>query len=261
MEKGTTLAIVIAAFLLAIVPAWAGSPNLGTSSNFAVLAGSTITNTGSTNITGDIGVSPGSAITGFPPGTVEPPYTTYKADAVAAQAELDASTAYVNLAATPFTDDLTGDDLGGRVLTPGVYNFDTSGQLTGGLTLDGAGDYQFHFGSTLTTASGSSVTLENGANANDVFWQVGSSATLGTNTAFMGSIIADTSVTLNTGASIIDGRAIALNGAVTLDDNTIDIPVAAPETSSIAGLGLGIMLLIGMSLNVARRRLTTSLDA
>jgi type VI secretion system secreted protein VgrG len=135
-----------------------------------------------------------------------------------------------------FNTDLTGQDLGTLVLMPGVYKFDSSAQLTGTLTLNGNGDsnarFDFQIGSTLTTASSSSILLINGAQAGNVFWQVGSSATLGTGTSFDGSILADQSITLNTGASM-DGRALALNAAVTLDDNVITVPTEVPEPGSL----------------------------
>ncbi|MBJ7600904.1 ice-binding family protein [Candidatus Nephthysia bennettiae] len=202
----------------------ATQPNLGTANSFAVLAGSTVTNTGPTVIRGDLGLSPGSSVTGFPPGTVVGG-TQHVADAVAIQAKNDLVTAYDNAAGQPVTSDLTGLDLGGKTLTPGVYHFSSSAQLTGTLTLDGQGDsnavFIFQIGSTLTTASSSSVVLINGASPCSIWWQVGSSATLGTATKFQGNLLALTSISLTTGANILDGRALARNGAVTLDTNHI----------------------------------------
>ena len=199
--------------------------SLGTAQNFAVLGGSTVTNTGPSVITGNLGVSPGSSVTGFPPGTVTG--TIYTAGAVPLQAQSDLTTSYNVLAGLSPTQDLTGQDLGGKTLAPGVYNFDTSAQLTGTLTLDAQGKsdalFVFQIGSTLTTASASTVQIINGGNDCNVFFQVGSSATLGTTTAFKGNILADQSITLNTGAEIISGRALAQNGAVTLDTNAISI--------------------------------------
>lgn len=204
--------------------------------SFGVLAGSTITNTGNTVINGNIGVSPGSAITGFPPGSVSPPYAIYGNDAVARRAQNDLTTAYNILAGRPATADLTGQGLGGLTLTPGVYNFDSSSQLTGMLTLDAQGDpnavFIFKIGSTLTTASASSINLINGARGGNVYFQVGSSATLGTTTTFAGKILALTSITLNNGAVISCGSALASNGAVTLDTNTITICPLAEATYS-----------------------------
>ena len=216
-------------------PMFAVAPTLGVATSFAVLAGSTATNTGPTIVTGDLGVSPGSAIIGFPPGTVVGG-TLHAADAVAAEAQVDATTAYNNLAGQACDTNFTGQDLGGMTLMPGVYCFDTSAQLTGILTLDGQGDpnavFVFQTGSTLTSASASSVVMINGASECNVFWQVGSSATLGTGTAFVGNILALASNTLSTGASLI-GRAIALTGAVTMDTNNISrlCTVAAPTNT------------------------------
>jgi hypothetical protein len=214
----------MAAFLYGTVPAAAQTaPPLGSAQSFAVLGGSTVTNTGPSLISGDLGVSPGSAITGFPPGTVVSG-TIHAADAVAAAAQNSVTTAYVNLAGQACTQDLTGQDLGGKILTAGVYCFSSSAQLTGTLTLDAQGNagavFIFKMGSTLTTASGSSVVLINGASPCNVFWQVGSSATLGTTTSFTGNILALTSITLTTGATVA-GRALARNGAVTLDSNNV----------------------------------------
>jgi hypothetical protein len=203
---------------------WAQSaPPLGSAQGFAVLGASTVTNAGPTVITGELGVSPGTAITGFPPGTVTGG-TTHAGDATATAAQAAAHTAYANLVAQPCGTNLTGKTLGtspGAVtLSPGVYCFDSSAQLTGTLTLNGSGVYVFKMGTTLTTASKSSVVLAKGATAGNVFWQVGSSATLGTNTAFVGSILANISDTVTTGASV-SGRVFALTGAVTLSENRI----------------------------------------
>ncbi len=196
----------------------------GQLSSFAVLAGSTVTNTNTpTTVNGNLGVSPGSAVTGFPPGIVTGGMI-HAADAVAAQAQTDLTTTYNNLASTACSTDLTGQDLGGKTLTPGVYCFSTSAQLTGTLTLDAQGDpnalFVFKIGSTLTTASASSVLLIDAGSSCGVFWQVGSSATLGTGTALLGTVVALTSITLNTGSSV-SGRVLARNGAVTLDDNHV----------------------------------------
>ncbi|WP_252436798.1 ice-binding family protein [Pseudonocardia humida] len=196
--------------------------SLGTAESFAVLGAEEVTNTGPTVVNGDLGVSPGSAITGFPPGIVNG--TIHAGDAVAAMAQGGARAAFIALAAQPCDADLTGQDLGGLTLTSGVYCFSSSAQLTGTLTLDAEGDpdavFIFKTGSTLTTASGSDVVLINGAQACNVFWQIGSSATLGTDTTFVGNVIAEASITATTGTTV-SGRLLALTGAVTLDSNVI----------------------------------------
>ena len=204
-----------------------GAPSLGTASSLVVLGGSTVTNTGATVVNADLGVSPGTAVTGFAPGKLVGG-TIHAADAVAGLAQVDTTIAYTSLASQlcPGGNDLTGQDLGGKTLAPGVYCFSSSAQLTGILTLDAQGNpnavFVFKMGSTLTTASSASVVLINGGSVCNVFWQVGSSATIGTTTAFLGNILALTSITLNTGA-VISGRALARNGAVTMDTNTVGL--------------------------------------
>ena len=215
--------------------------NLGTAGSFAVLGGTTVTNTGPTVVSGDLGVSPGNAVTGFPPGQVNNGQI-HAGDATAAQAQSDLTAAYNSAAGRACNTTLTGQDLGGKTLTAGAYCYAAAAQLTGPLTLDAQGDagavFIFQIGSTLTTASTSSVNLINGAQACNVFWQVGSSATLGTNTSFKGNILALQSITLNTGATITNGRALARNGAVTMDSNTITRATCAaaptPTTSPTA---------------------------
>jgi hypothetical protein len=225
----------LSVFLLCVACSFAQSAvPLGTAANFAVLAGSTVTNTGNTVIAGNVGVSPGSAITGFPPGTVVPPATTYAADATAATAQNDLTTAYNNAAGQMPTEVLTGQNLGGLTLGPGVYFFSSSAQLTGTLTLNGAGFYIFQIGSTLTTASGAIVQAINGAQAANIFWQVGSSATLGSGTTFIGNILALVSITNNSSGTVA-GRLLARNGAVTLADIALNYPPAIPP----GGLGGG----------------------
>ncbi len=196
--------------------------NLGTAADFAILAGSTVTNTGPSVINGNLGLSPGTSVTGFPPGILNG--TQHVANANALQAKNDLVTAYNNAAGqTPVSTVPT--ELGGTTKTPGIYNSaaGTFG-ITGTLTLDAAGDpnavFIFKTASTLITAGSSNVVLANGAQACNIFWQVGSSATLGTNSTFKGNILALTSATLTTGANV-EGRVFARNGAVTLDTNTI----------------------------------------
>jgi outer membrane autotransporter protein len=207
----------------------AEAQTLGTAEDFAVLGSSTVTNTGPSVIFGNVGVSPGTAIVGFPPGIIVAPYTRHAANGVAAQARADAITAYNDLQNRPSQFDLSGQDLGGLTLAPAVYSFTSSAQLTGVLTLNGLGnpnsEFVFQIGSALTTASNSVVLMINGANGDNVYWAVGSSATLGTNTRFAGNILALTSITANTGATIFCGRALAQNGAVTLDSNAITLCV------------------------------------
>ena len=206
--------------------------NLGTADPFVVLAGSTVTNTGPSVLNGDLGLSPGSAVTGFPPGSVNG--SVHVADALALQAQNDLTTAYDVAAGQP-VDVTVSADLGGGTLVPGVYKSATGLSLTGTVTLNAGGDpnavWVFQAGSTLTTASNSTVLFVNGAQPCNVFWQVGSSATLGTNTTFAGTILALTSVTLQTGTSV-DGRVLARNGAVTLDTNVITRSVCAAAQPS-----------------------------
>lgn len=210
-------------------------PSLLTAGNYAVMAGSTITNTGATLVNGNMALSPGSAVTGFtgpPNGTATG--TTDISDAAAVQAQTDLVTTYNEAAAATGAIDMSGVDLGGHTLTPGVYSFSSSAQLTGTLTLDGEGatnpTFIFQIGTTLTTASAAQVLLTDGAGACAVFWQVGSSATLGTTTSFQGNLLALSSITMNTGATmgvgggLNGGRALARNAAVTLDDNVITPP-------------------------------------
>jgi len=211
----------------------ARAPLLGTEQSFAVLGGSTVTNTGSSVITGNLGVNPGTAITGFPPGLVTG--VIHAADAEALQAQTDTTTLYLDLASQPCTSDLTGPELGGMTLVPGVYCSTSELGLTGELTLDAGGVagavWVFKAGSTLITASSSSVQLIGGADPCNVFWQVGSSATLGTSTSFVGNIVALTSIALQTNAKL-SGRALARNGAVTLDENVVTVPTCnVPPTS------------------------------
>ncbi len=228
--------LILAAFAMLLYGAstgWANSSLLGSAQSFAVLGHETVTNGHSdpnptTQIYGNLGVTPGTSVTGFyPDGTVSGG-TIHINDGVAQLALADATTAYNTLAGSPFIYNYTGIVLGSAgydTLTPGVYHFDSSAQLTGALTLDFQGnpdaDFIFQIGSALTTASSSSVNVINGTPFSDVYWQVGSSATLGTDTTFAGNILAYASVTLDPRAEILCGRAFALNGAVKLTDNLI----------------------------------------
>ncbi len=219
---GTALALGGSlALVLATQQAWAiGTPvDLGTAGTYSVLGGQTVTNTGPSVLSDNVGVSPGTAITGFPPGVALG--DTHAADAHALQAQSDLTIAY-NDAAGQAPDESISGDLGGLTLEPGVYNASSSIGLTGTVTLDAQGDpdavFIFQVGSTLTTASASTVALLNDAQACNVFWQIGSSATLGTNTTFVGTIMALTSISVTTGTTV-DGRALARNGSVTLDSN------------------------------------------
>lgn len=199
------------------------APLLGKAQDFAVLGASTVTNTGLTTIAGDVGLSPGSAITGA--GSFALTGAIHASDNVALDGNNASLTAFTALANKTPTIDLTGKDLSAMTLHAGIYHFDSSAQLTGNLTLDGQNDpnavFIFQIGSSLTTAAGSVVNVINGGNQTGIFWQVGSSATLGVNSAFAGNILADQSITLETGAGIFGGRALALNGAVTMDHNSI----------------------------------------
>lgn len=220
--------------------------NLGSAENFAVLGGATVMSTGNTVLNGDLGVSPGTVITGFGPGVVNG--TTYSSGAVAQQAATDAATAYTEASSEVPVQNLTGQDLGGLTLSPGVRDFSSSAQLTGNLILNGQGNpnaqFVFQIGSTLTTASAASIELINGAQADNVFWQVGSSATIGTDSVIYGSILADASITLTTGASLT-GRAVALNGSVTMDDNLVSI-ASVPEPNTFWA-GALCLVTLGMS--------------
>ena len=247
---------------LACVVAWSTpaaaqtAPSLGAAEPFAVLGGSTVTNTGPSVITGNLGVSPGSSITGFPPGIVAG--SMHAGDATALLAQNSLVTAYNALGTEPCTSNRTGQDLGGLILTPGIYCFDTSAGLTGTLTLDAQGNPNAVFiirtGSTLTTASGSRVLLINGGQPCDVFWQVGSSATLGTSSSMIGNIIALTSITATTQATVL-GRLLARNGATTLDSNTVDLTSClAPVPTLGEWAMIGLMALLSFAGFIALRR-------
>lgn len=208
--------------------------NLGTASGFSLLAGSTITNIGTTSIAGNVGLHPGTAFSGQDTAVVGG--TIHLADAVALQAKNDFFAAYTEVSNRAGNG--IGAELGGSTMTPGVYSASTNIQITGTLTLDGQNNndsiFIFKAGSTLTTASSSKIELINGANPNNIFWQVGTSATLGTNSEFKGTILAMQSVTATTGADIV-GRLMAMDGAITLDNNSISnfifVPVVETTTA------------------------------
>ena len=243
-------------FVVPLLLALTAQAQLGSAGMFGVLGASAVTNTGNTVIDGDLGVYPGTSITGFPPGIVNG--TIYDGNAVAMQAQADALAAYNFFAGLSSNENLSGQNLGGLELTPGVYTFNSSAQLTGTLEINWEGmsnqSVVFQIGSTLTTPSASMVVGINAGQNDNIYWNVGSSATLGTTTSFQGTIIAVASDTLTTGATDECGRIIALNGAVTLDDNFIDNCAATttttgttttgattPEPSSVFLFGSGIL--------------------
>jgi type VI secretion system secreted protein VgrG len=254
--------------------AMAVAPPLGAAGSFAVVGASTVTNTGPTVVNGDLGVSPGTAVVGFPPGIVSG--TIHAADAAALAAQTSITAAYNTLAGQACDVNLTGQDLGGLTLTPGVYCFSSSAQLTGTLTLNALGNpgavWVFQIGSTLTTASGSRVVFINGGQACGAFWQVGSSATLGTTTSFAGNVLALASITLTTGATNT-GAVFARNGAVTMDSNVVSTvgscgsgpqpsptpfpggptPPPVPTLPEMATVGLLAILLVSGALLLGRR--------
>jgi hypothetical protein len=196
---------------------------LGSAGSFGVLAGTTVTNTGPTTVTGDLGVWPGTAITGFGPGVVNG--GTDAGDVVAQHAQGSLNIAYNDAAArtSVATHSLAGD-ISGLTLAPGLYKSTSTLSLSGTVTLSGNGVFIFQIASGLTVGTGGAVVLSGGATSDNIFWQVGSSATLGTTASFKGTILALTSISLATGARL-DGRALAQHGAVTLDTNDVTIPL------------------------------------
>jgi hypothetical protein len=246
LRRGFAGVFLAAALALTVPAAVQAAPvNLATAGPFVVLAGTTVTNTGPSVLNGDLGVWPGTAIEGFTfPAVVNG--ATHENDEVAAQAQLDLTNAY-NVAAGQAVepaDDLSGTDLGERKLSPGAYRYTSDALLTGALTLDAEGDpnaqFVFLIGSELKTESASSVVLVNGASPCNVYWQVGSSADIGTTTAFQGSVLALTSISLKNGATVV-GRMLARNGQVSLINNVITRPLCAtgPTTDSDSAGGAG----------------------
>lgn len=218
---------------------------LASAANFAVLGSSTVTNSGNTVITGgNLGLYPGTSVTGFPPGIVVPPAVEHITDQTANQAELDARTAYTVYSTLP--PGTIVSELAGMVLTPGTYTALSGLDLSvgGTVTLSGNGNFIFQVGSALTINVGATVLLTNGALAQNVFWAVGSSATIGTSAVMVGDVVAQSSVSLGTGASLA-GRAIGLTGAVTLLGNAITmpmtstIPIPFPVTTSSNAARIG----------------------
>jgi hypothetical protein len=226
----TAVAAVLAGGTSAVAAATAVP--LATTQSFSVLAGAGISNTGPTTVSGDIGTFPTTSISGL--GTMTVGGTNHAGDAVSQQAKTDLTTAYNVAASEGPTNPITAD-LGGHTLLPGVYNSASSMGLTGALTLNAQGDpnavFVFQVASAFTSASGSQVDLINGAQACNVYWQIGSSATLGTGSSFIGTILALTSISVTTGVTI-DGRVLARNGAVTLDTDTITTSACATTPGS-----------------------------
>ena len=240
MQSRTQILLAIL-FIMCYLSATAlAQVDLGTAAPFGIVATSEITNTGATVIDGELGLYPNTltSITGFPPGMSG---IIHAADGVADQAHKDANTAYNAAAALALTADLTGQDLGGKTLVAGTYHFSSSVGITGPLTLDGQDNpnslFVFQIGSTLTTATASSVVLINGAKACNVFWQVGSSATLGTTTIFVGNILASASIALNSGVTV-NGGLYALTGAVTLIDDQVTAPQSCAVQASSSSIGV-----------------------
>lgn len=258
--------------------------SLGVAQQFAVLGAQSVTNTNATTLHGDLGVSPGTSITGADSVTFAAGGSIHQADSTAMQAQTDAQGAYRALAALTGGVDLSGRDLGTLgVLTPGIYFFSSSAALSGNLTLDFGNDrsgvFVFQIGSTLTTAAGSMVKVINGAGSNGIYFQVGSSASLGSGSDIAGNILAQQSITFGSAANIACGRALALTGSVTMIGNTVSndcnayggpgmasdfgsagfsgaglaglAPVDVPEPGSRALFGIG---LLGASYSVMRRR-------
>jgi Ice-binding-like len=229
LRLGLVPGLFLAFTALATFTAQVKAQSLESAETFAVLGASTVTNTGASHISGNVGVSPGSAITGFPPGTVTNG-GLHANDATAKQAHADLATAYTAFAglASPPANNLTGQDLGGKTLKPGVYRYNVAAiWSSGALTFDAQNDpgarFVIQIGTTLITPSSSSVVLINGADPRNVYFQVGTSATLGSGSSFIGNILADASITA-VSTTTLTGRLLAVVGAVTLDTNSVISP-------------------------------------
>lgn len=238
-----------------IAASQAAPVTLGEAAGFAVLSHSSVTNTGASVVYGNIGLSSTGTMSGFSSATLIGGTKEWNTSA-ALQARTDIATAYDILAGQTSTLNLSGQDLGGQTLPAGVYRFDSSAQLTGTLILDAGGDpdarFDFQIGTTLTTASGAMVSVTNGGNANNVYWQVSRSATIGINTVFQGNLLALTSITMTTGATNRAGRLLARDGTVTLDNNVVRFASVVPEAGTFALVAFGT---ISVAV-VARRRNT-----
>ncbi len=241
------IALAVLAVFALPTAAQAAPVGLGTAGPFVVLGGAKVTNVGPSVLNGNLGISPGTELEGFgPPAVING--STHATTEVAAQAQLDLTTAYDAAAGQPVlpANDLSGEDLGGLKLSPGTYRYNAAALMTGALTLDAEGDpnaeFVFQIGSQLTTESASSVVLVNGASPCNVYWQVGSSAVLGTTTSFQGTLMALTSISLNSKATVV-GRMLARNGQVSLIENTLTRPLCAtgptnpPEDETPGGPG------------------------
>jgi hypothetical protein len=249
--------LLLAALAGTCLPAAAQNVLLGTAADYGVMAGTTVTNTGPTVVSGSVGVWPGTAIVGFPPGSIAPGTgTLHSADAATLQAQSDLTVAYLDAAGRVCNTPIAGGLLGGLTLAPGVYCMD-AGAITGTLTLNGPGVYIFQMASSLTMAPGASVVLLGGASACGVWWQVTSSATIDTTASLNGNLLALTSITLNNGASV-SGRTLARNGQVALNNNVVTAcpvgpipPISGAPVFSVPTLSPLALLMLGVVLTLA----------
>jgi len=233
---------------------------LGSATTFGVLAATTVTSTGNTTINGDLGVSPGNTVSGAP--TVNG--TLHLGDPIAAQAQADLLIAYNDAAGRTLDAVLKTGNLGGQTLAPGLYKSSSSLEITSGdLTLDAQGDpnaiFIFQMVSTLVTTTGRQVILSGGTQAGNVFWQVGSSATIGGSSVFKGNILAYTSITMDTSGTVLGGRLLAMHGAVALDANAITVPPAAATSVTLVSATMltgPYAVAAGQSVNVSTKTIT-----